>query len=187
MAELNWLAIAVLMLFAAFIVYGWHKGFFRILISFVGTIIIIIATVIISPQVSRFIINNTDIYLKTEQKVISAIFDGLYFPVVTGGISRLMINAGSFVGVYIAFWLILKLLMKSSDLLAKLPVIKTLNKTLGAVIGGAEALIIVWIVFFIIIMFLGNELGGRLLEGVQDSVFLRYLFNNNYLFRFISK
>ena len=216
-------------MFAAFIVYGWHKGFLRIVISFMGTIIIIIAVIIVSPQVSRFIVNNTDIYTKTEEKVVGVfverlysaneddagevIFDDLNLPeifkndlieknasemyrallatvfkeYIAGYISRLIINAGSFVAVYIAFWLILKILLRSSDILTKLPVIKTLNKTLGAAVGGAEALIIVWIVFFIIIMFLGNSIGGKLLEAVQESAFLKFLFNNNFLFRFISK
>ncbi|MCR5357378.1 MAG: CvpA family protein [Lachnospiraceae bacterium] len=239
--DMNWLALAVAVLFAGFIIYGWVKGFFRLVISFAGTIIILIAVVIVSPQVSRYIINHTGIYENTEKKVVSVFLEKLYSvegseeegdntedgdgsvvpgdtindldipeifkndlieknasemyqallatvfkEFIAGYIARLIINAGSFVGVYVAFWLALKILLKSSDLLAKLPVIRKLNKFLGALVGGAEALIIVWIVFFIIIMFLGNELGGKLLKAVQDSVFLSYLFNNNLLFRFIS-
>ena len=61
-----------------------------------------------------------------------------------------------------------------------------INKLLGALTGAAEALIIVWIFFFVVIMFLGNKLGSRLLEDVQASEFLKFLFNNNFLFRFIS-
>ena len=222
--NVNWLALAVAALFAGFIIYGWCKGFFRLVISLAGTIVIIIAVVIVSPQVSRFIINNTGIYENTEKKVISVFLEKLYSEenddtlshldipdifkndlieknassmyqallatvfkeYVAGYIARIIINAGSFVGVYVIFWLSLKLMLKSSDLIAKLPVIRKLNKLLGALIGGAEALIIVWIVFFIIIMFMGNEFGGKLLRAVQDSMFLSYLFNNNFLFRFIS-
>ena len=222
--NVNWLALAVAALFAGFIIYGWCKGFFRLVISLAGTIVIIIAVVIVSPQVSRFIINNTGIYENTEKRVISVFLEKLYSEenddtlshldipdifkndlieknassmyqallvtvfkeYVAGYIARIIINAGSFVGVYVIFWLSLKLMLKSSDLIAKLPVIRKLNKLLGALIGGAEALIIVWIVFFIIIMFMGNEFGGKLLRAVQDSMFLSYLFNNNFLFRFIS-
>ncbi len=240
--ETNWLAIGVAALFAVFIIYGWSKGFLRLVLSLVSTIVIIIAVVIVSPQVSRYIINNTDIYENTRNKVINIFLEKLYSDeedelqeessdeadgntdisekaindlklpeifkndlieknasemyqallatvfkdYIAGYIARLIINAGSFVGVYVVFWLGLRLLLSSSDLIAKLPVIKTLNKTLGAITGGAEALLIVWIGFFIIIMFLGNEVGGKLLEAVQDSEFLTILFNSNFLFRFIS-
>lgn len=234
MTEINWLSAAVLALFAVFIFYGWHKGFLRIIIAFAGTIVIIIAVAVISPKVSKYIVENTGIYEQTRQKVISvfieklesageedaskieaddrSVLDDLNIPdilkndliektasemyqallaviirdYVSGYIARLIINAGSFVGVYIALSVALFIIMKSSDLIAHIPVIKGFNKLLGALVGATEALIIVWVFFFVVIMFLGNSLGNRMLEDVHDSVFLTYLFNNNFLFRFIS-
>ena len=88
--------------------------------------------------------------------------------------------------MYAALSLSLWVVVKSSDIISKIPVIKGFNKMLGALTGVAQALIIVWIFFFVVIMFMGNETGSRLLRDVQASSFLRYLFNNNFLFRFIS-
>ena len=226
--EINWLQAVVITLFAVFTFAGWRKGFLKIIISFAGTIVIIISVAIISPRVSRFITDNTEIYEHTRQKVInvflekmdkqdeekesskyledlnmpdimksdlieknaSKMYQALLITVfkdyISVYITKLIINAGSFVGVYIALSIVLFIIMRSSDLIAHIPVIKGFNKLLGALTGAAEALIIVWVFFFIIIMFLGNEIGGKLLEDVEQSVFLRYLFNNNYLFRFIS-
>ncbi len=226
--DINWLAAAVAALFVLFVFNGWHKGFLKIIISFAGTIVILIAVAILSPRVSRFVTENTGIYDQTREKVISIFLekleqtdeeaegnkylDDLNIPDIMKNdlieknaseiyqallatvfrdyisvyITKLIINAGSFVGVYLALSLILFIIVKTSDLIAKIPVIKGFNKLLGALTGAAEALIIVWVFFFIIIMFLGNRIGGRLLEDVQRSVFLTYLFNNNYLFRFIS-
>ena len=226
--DINWLAAAVAALFVLFVFNGWHKGFLKIIISFAGTIVILIAVAILSPRVSRFVTENTGIYDQTREKVISIFLekleqtdeeaegnkylDDLNMPDIMKNdlieknaseiyqallatvfrdyisvyITKLIINAGSFVGVYLALSLILFIIVKTSDLIAKIPVIKGFNKLLGALTGAAEALILVWVFFFIIIMFLGNRIGGRLLEDVQRSVFLTYLFNNNYLFRFIS-
>ena len=78
------------------------------------------------------------------------------------------------------------IIIRSTDLIGRIPVIKGINKLLGGLTGAGQALLIVWVFFFIIIMFLGNEIGGKLLEEVERSNILRYLFNNNYLFRFIS-
>ncbi len=235
---INWLAVAISALFLVFIFNGWHKGFLKIIISFAGTIVILIAVAVLSPKVSRYVTENTEIYERTRYKVISVFLeklsdekekklsgddgilnkgkdrflDDLNIPEIMKSdlieknasemyqallttvfrdyisvyITKLIINAGSFVGVYIALSVLLWLIVKSSDIISKIPVIKGLNKLLGGLTGAAQALIIVWIFFLVIIMFLGNEIGGKLLKDVQASEFLTYLFNNNYLFRFIS-
>lgn len=227
--NINWLAAAVVLFFAILIINGWHKGFLKIIISFAGTIIVLIAVTILSPKVSKFIIENTGLYDQTRQKVISVFLDKLndreeeagndskiddlnipdiikndfieknasemyrallttvFKDYISVYISKLIINAGSFVGVYIALSLIMYIVMRSSDIIARIPVIKGINKLCGALVGAGWALVIVWVFFFIIIMFLGNSIGKVLLEEVRKSSFLTYLFNSNYLFRFISK
>lgn len=235
---INWLAVVITALFLVFIINGWHKGFLKIIISFAGTVVILIAVVALSPKVSRYVTENTEIYEKTRYKVISVFLDKLsnaddkiqsgeddisynaknsfledlnlpeimksdlieknasemyqallttvFRDYISVYITKLIINAGSFVGVYITLSVFLWFIVKSSDIVSKIPVIKGFNKILGGLTGAAEALIIVWIFFFVIIMFLGNEIGGKLLKDVQASDILTYLFNNNLLFRFIS-
>lgn len=235
---INWLAVVITALFLVFIINGWHKGFLKIIISFAGTVVILIAVVALSPKVSRYVTENTEIYEKTRYKVISVFLDKLsnaddkiqsgeddisdnaknsfledlnlpeimksdlieknasemyqallttvFRDYISVYITKLIINAGSFVGVYITLSVFLWFIVKSSDIVSKIPVIKGFNKILGGLTGAAEAIIIVWIFFFVIIMFLGNEIGGKLLKDVQASDILTYLFNNNLLFRFIS-
>ena len=236
--NINWLAVATAALFLMFIYNGWRKGFLKIVISFAGTIVILIAVTILSPKVSRYVTENTGIFETTRHKVINVFLDKLsnadekkqsveddisenekdtfiddlnlpdimksdlieknasemyqallatvFRDYISVYITKLIINAGSFVGVYIVLSVILWLVVKSSDIISKIPVIKGFNKLLGGLTGAAEALIIVWVLFFAIIMFLGNEIGGKLLKEVQASAFLTYLFNKNILFKFIS-
>lgn len=236
--DINWLAVAVAALLLVFTFNGWHKGFLKIVISFAGTVVILIAVVFLSPKVSRYVTDNTGIFEKTRQKVIGVFveklvradeekqlnknvasdtdnsnpFEDLNIPEIMKSdlieenasemyqallttvfrdyisvyITKLIINAGSFVFVYAALSVFLMVIVKSSDIIARIPVIKGFNKLLGGLVGAAWALLIVWVFFFVIIMFLGNEIGGKLLDNVQDSAFLTYLFNNNLLFRFIS-
>ncbi len=237
--EINRLFAAIAALFVIFIFIGWHKGFLRIVISFAGTIVIIIVTAIMSPKLSRYVVENTGIYERTQEKVTevfleklvlsdeektedragsedegsgssylkdldlpdilkndliektaSEMYQALVAVVIKDYVSvylaRIIVNAGSFVAMYAALSLALWVVVKSSDIISKIPVIKGFNKMLGALTGVAQALIIVWVFFFVVIMFMGNETGSRLLRDVQASSFLRYLFNNNFLFRFIS-
>lgn len=236
--SINLLAVVIAALFLVFIFNGWHKGFLKIVISFAGTIVILIAVTFLSPKVSRYVTENTGIFETTRHKVINVFLDKLsnadekkqsveddisenekdtfiddlnlpdimkndlieknasemyqallatvFREYISVYITKLIINAGSFVGVYIILSVILWLIVKSSDIISKIPVIKGFNKLLGGITGAAEALIIVWVFFFVIIMFLGDEIGGKLLKDVQASAFLTYLFNKNILFRFIS-
>ncbi len=237
--EINRLFAAIAALFVIFIFIGWHKGFLRIVISFAGTIVIIIATAVMSPKLSRYVVENTGIYERTQEKVTEVFLEKLVPPdeektedragsedegsgssylkdldlpdilkndliektaskmyqalvavvikdYVSVYLARIIVNAGSFVAMYAALSLALWVVVKSSDIISKIPVIKGFNKMLGALTGVAQALIIVWVFFFVVIMFMGNETGSRLLRDVQASSFLRYLFNNNFLFRFIS-
>ena len=199
--EINRLFAAVAALFVIFIFIGWRKGFLRIVISFAGTIVIIIAVAIMSPKLSRYVVENTGIYERTQEKVTevfiekltstdeeddktvsedegtgssylkeldlpdilkndliektaSKMYQALVAVVIKDYISvylaKLIINAGSFVAMYAALSLALWVVVKSSDIIAKIPVIKGFNKILGALTGAAQALIIVWIFFFVV-------------------------------------
>jgi uncharacterized membrane protein required for colicin V production len=222
--EINRLLVAVVILFAFFIIKGYRKGFFRIIISFTGTIVVIIAVAAVSPMISRYIRENTDLYEHTREKVINvfmekissdkddadvkdldlpdiimkdiieknatemfqALLATLFRDYISGYIAGIIINAGSFVGTYIALSIVLWILLRTSDIITKIPIVKGLNRFLGMLVGFGEAVIIVWIVFIIIIMFLGDDIGSTLLKDIRDSRILSFLFNNNYLFRFIT-
>ena len=222
--EINRLLAAVIILFAVFIFKGYRKGFLRIIISFAGTIVIIIAVAAVSPLISRYVRENTDLYEQTREKVInvfmekissqdkeddivsldlpdiimkdiieknaSEMFQALLATVlrdyISGYIAKIIINAGSFVCTYIALTLILWLLFKTSDFITKIPIVKGFNRLLGMTVGFFEAVIIVWLVFLVIIMFLGNDIGSVFLKEIKDSKILTFLFNHNLLFRFIT-
>ena len=75
--EINRLFAAIAALFVIFIFIGWHKGFLRIVISFAGTIVIIIAVAIMSPKLSRYVVENTGIYERTQEKVTEVFIEKL--------------------------------------------------------------------------------------------------------------
>lgn len=226
--EINWLFVAIVCLFLVFTLNGYRKGFLRIVVSFIGTVVIIIAVIALMPKVKEFVLENTTIYEATRQKVIhvflntiddndneegnneaikslnmpdiitdlliekntseiyQALMVNLFKDYISQYFAMLIVNAALFVGMFIVLSIIKGILLKSSDIIAKIPIIKGINRLLGAAIGVIQSVIITWIGFFGVIMFLGDELGYKLLEGVNDSQFLTYLFNSNYLLRFIS-
>jgi len=65
----NYLLIATLILFSYFIIRGYKRGFLRIVVTFIGMIIIIAAVKRATPYVSEYLINNTKAYEKIQEKV----------------------------------------------------------------------------------------------------------------------
>ena len=100
---------------------------------------------------------------------------------IVGYITRLVIKSSTFLIVSAVLSLGMWMILRTTDLISKIPVIKGFNRTLGCITGALEALMIVWTAFFIIIMCLGNGFGVRMLGYVQDSMFLTFLFNSNIL------
>lgn len=226
----NYLLIAVLAIFTICIIQGYRKGFLRIVISLVGTVLIICAVFVISPYVSKILIDKSDTYAILKDKVDNVFAEDnakldntipenqvltidsyqvpellknalkenntedvyrqlmveIFEDYISGYLSRLIIKAGSFIGIFLLLSIVLWLALKSADLIAKIPVIKGFNKFLGIIVGFAEALMITWIFFLVVVMFLGNETGGKLMEEIYRSPVLTFLFNENILMKYLT-
>lgn len=105
---------------------------------------------------------------------------------IAGYLAKMIINAISFIGLFLMLIIFLWFILFSADIIARIPIIKGLNKILGAAAGAVKALIITWVVFFVVLIFFGNAIGNTMMAEVKDSAFLTLLFNTNMLFRFIS-
>ena len=228
--DINFLSLAVMILFIYMIGRGYHRGFLRIVVTFIGVIAILIAVRKMSPYVSDYFINNTETYTKVQEKITEKfaeanlkydntipenqvktitsydipdilknnlitnntqemyklLFVSLFEEYISAYLAKTAINAMSFVVLFLILMILFKVLLAAVDIIAKIPIIKGINKFAGACLGLAEALIIVWIFFFIVVMFIGNDSGSILLSMISESKFLSFLFNTNLFIGFIS-
>lgn len=104
---------------------------------------------------------------------------------VSSYLAKTAINALSFIGLFIVLWIVFRIVLHICDLISKIPVIKGLNKMLGALLGFAEALVLSWLFFFVVLVFMGNTFWGKIIGYVNDSFLLRLLFNSNILMYFL--
>ena len=78
--------------------------------------------------------------------------------------------------------------MCSSDLLVRaVPVGKLVDKLAGAVLGLAEALFVVWLVFLLIGVFDVMDINAWVVEQVAKSHFLTVIYYSNYLIELLRK
>ena len=81
----------------------------------------------------------------------------------------------------VTFWI-----SRMLDIVSRLPIIRGPNKALGAVMGGIKGIIFVWLFFFIVQLCSASELGKQFLLYINESVFLRFLYENNILMQILN-
>ncbi len=88
--------------------------------------------------------------------------------------------------VVILVYKIADFILSSLKLISSVPVISGFNRLLGLGTGVLEAVLLTWSVFMVIAAFEFGGLSAYLLRNIQESAFLLWLFQNNYLARAIS-
>ena len=125
-------------------------------------------------------------------RIISWIFGILVLLVLAKGIASFI--KGSLFNVTIAIVLLavirmiyklIKLLTDSCKIVKQIPVIHWVDKIAGIIIGLAESVFYIWIVFLIIGYFDFLNLGGWMLQQIQKSALLTFLYQTNYLVQFM--
>lgn len=91
----------------------------------------------------------------------------------------ILINIIACVITFVLVTLVLRILVNLLDIVAKLPVLNTMNRLGGTIAGAAEGIIVVWILFFVITLCQSSELCQGLMEDIQRNSILNILYENN--------
>ncbi|MDY4515500.1 MAG: CvpA family protein [Lachnospiraceae bacterium] len=109
---------------------------------------------------------------------------------LTGYMANLIINLLTFVITLILVNLLLRMTVLTLNNLSKLPVLHSLNQSMGAAFGLLQGLCVVWVAFLLITAFGNTGAGARLMKMIHESPILNTLYNVNifleYLFRDIT-
>lgn len=105
----------------------------------------------------------------------------LFREYVSGYLADLLIRTAVFVILFLVLFIGLRVLAVWLDLIAHLPILSGINQIAGAILGGVEALIFLWVIGLILTLLSGTALGRSLLSQVEASVWLSFLYNHNFL------
>lgn len=98
-------------------------------------------------------------------------------------IAKTIISSASYVLTFILVYVLLRVLMVALDILTRLPGIKEINKTVGAVLGLIQGLIIVWLVFVAADILGTTQFGISVQQQISDSGLLQFLSDNNIIWK----
>jgi len=156
---MNLLLIVVGIVLLCNIVDCYKKGMVRSIISFVSLIVLCIVVALIGNGLQSY-------------------FDGEILNVV------IMVLLLCIVGIVNH---LLGVLFFPAKLITKLPLVKSLDKLLGIVVGILETILILWTIYTLIMILNMGMIGQQLLEYTQGSPILLWFYENNYLAYWVQK
>ena len=94
-------------------------------------------------------------------------------------LSKMLINAIVYIVLFIVIIIALRIAIHLLDLIAKLPVLNLLNKTMGTIFGLAEGVVILWIGCIVLTAFAHAAWAQSAFEEINNSAFLTLIYNTN--------
>ena len=87
--------------------------------------------------------------------------------------------------VYILLFMVISILMKTLvevlNIVTKLPVIHTFNMAGGALIGFAQAILIIWLLCMVVTIFSSTSWGQTVCKAIADNGVLSMIYDNNLI------
>lgn len=105
-------------------------------------------------------------------------------------ISQYITNLCMSILAILIVWLVVKIILSvgigTLDLIAKLPVIRTANKALGAGLGGIKIMLMIWIVCLLLPIIVVIPQFAGLQGAVDSSLLTHWLYENNVILHYAS-
>lgn len=183
-----------------FVYNGYRSGLIKTMYGLFSYILSILISIMIYPHISSMILKNPEIYnfisKIAEKMTVSGALENknpliaFILPSVNNSINNLitglLINVFSFIIVLIVSRLALGIISKSLNIVAKLPVISTLNKIGGAVVGGFKGIVVLYIVF-LVLFFVPGIFDGKVAENVSKSQIANKFYTENIIVDVLGK
>lgn len=202
---MTWLILDIGILFfvslSTFI--GYKLGLIKVAFGIVSFIIAILISLLLYRPISNAITNHTQIpekiqtqiesRLSSENKESTNFIDHYYTnaknasaKIIAQNITSTIINIGSALIIFLLLRIILLFLRFSTDLIAKLPLIKQCNHIGGFLYGIVAGFLIVYL-FFTIISIISPLIDlSAFLKLINSSIIGNIMYNNNIIFMFFA-
>lgn len=77
--------------------------------------------------------------------------------------------------------ILLSVMVHMLDLITKLPVLKSINRLGGLIIGLLEGVIVVWLLFLVIVLCQSSEIGKEMMASIQRQPILKFMYDYNMI------
>ncbi len=96
-------------------------------------------------------------------------------------LANMILNWIGFVILFLVVYILLRVIMKWLDIMAKLPVLSGMNQIAGAILGGIQGLFFLWLLSLVLTACAGTSWAATILRQVEASTWLSFLYDYNLL------
>ncbi len=100
-------------------------------------------------------------------------------------VASVAVNYLVFVVLFLIIAMLFNILLLQLELIAKLPVLKQLNRTLGLGVGVFLGVIVIWISCMLLAFWLSIQFTQEISSLIEESIFMRLFFLNNPIQKFV--
>lgn len=104
-----------------------------------------------------------------------------FFDYIATYLADMVLNLAGTVILFLAVFVGLRVLVRWLDLVARLPVIHGINQIAGAILGGCQGMLYLWIAFLVTELCSKTFWAQAILTQVRASLWLGFLYQNNLL------
>lgn len=106
---------------------------------------------------------------------------------ISGFIANVSVNILSVVIAFIGIFIVAKLIIRTLDFAADLPVLSFFNKSCGLALGLVKGVVFVWLIGIVLTFFYYNESFSDVVAMLNASKIALFMYENNYLLFMILK
>ncbi|EOS27048.1 hypothetical protein C806_00641 [Lachnospiraceae bacterium 3-1] len=181
------LLIVTLVILGVFGLHGYIRGMVRMIFSLAAVLVTIVLASLTAPYVAEFLRMQTPLHGVIHEKCTEVVQNNIGIH-LEGGIEQVAdwaVQRIAWIAAFLLISILLGILIHVLDIIAKLPVIESINHMGGLVVGLLEGLLVIWILFFVIALCQGSQWGNQMMQEIQENPLLQWLYQNNILERFL--
>ena len=99
---------------------------------------------------------------------------------ISRSLTTTVLDAGSYVLTFLVIFVILRILTMAFGIVNHIPLLGGLNRILGAVLGLAEGVLILWLLCRFATAMLPSGIGPQVMEAIAENPILSYIYNTLY-------
>lgn len=208
--------IGVIAVLALSGLYGYKKGLVHIVLSMVAMLVTVILAGLLTVPVSAMLKAATPLYDSIEESVSDIVTDnqidlttieklklpeqieeiivdgaetatGTFVEYLVPTVADMILKALTFFILIIVIYIIVRIVIMVFDFISKLPVINSINKTGGLVVGIVQGLIFVWIGCLVVTAFGDKSWAQAVFQQINDNQLLTFIYNNNPIIFVVTK
>lgn len=195
--------LGILLIIFISTIIGYKVGFIKVAFRLLSFILALVIALVLYKPISNLIIDHTSIPHKIETQISNRLSsedksstDNIvsnYYNnvknystnVMAHNISITIVNISSVLLVFIITRFLLFFLKFSTDLIAKLPLIKQFNHIGGFIYGIIAGFFIVYFIFTVITLLAPLIDLSKILNLINSSIIGNIMYNNNIIFMFL--